>query len=92
MQTNLGPTHHELADILIDNIISEMVEYLMEDYGYTLEKALDAVYTSNTLTLLLQEEAELYVQSAAYVYDMLINELGLLPIGDEEIQSKVAED
>lgn len=77
MQANIEPTHHQLAELLTDDILSEMTRYLMEDYGYSLEKALETVYTSSTLKLLQKEEAELFIQSPAYVYDILLKELQL---------------
>ena len=83
MENKLNPTHKQMADFLIDHIISEMTQYLMEDYDYTLEKALDVVYRSKTVELLQIEEGELYVQSPAYVYDMLLQELHLYPVLDK---------
>jgi len=71
----MEPTHHQTAELLIDDIISEMTAYLMEDYGFSLEKALEVVYHSNIVNLLQNEEAELYIQSPAYIYDMLIKEV-----------------
>ena len=50
METRLKPTHHQIAEILIDKRISDMTQYLIEDYGYSLEKALDLVYTSKTIS------------------------------------------
>lgn len=91
MRTKIEPTHHAIATILIDDIISEMVQYLMEDYGYSLEKSLEMVYQSHTVELLQIEEGELYVQSPAYVYDMLIKELHLYPVFDSNAVGKVAE-
>ena len=58
----------------------------------SLEKALDLVYTSKTIELLQIEDAELYVQSSAYVYEMLIKELGLYPVFDNDNPAMVAED
>lgn len=92
METKLNPSHKQMADFLIDHVISEMTQYLMEDYGYTLEKALDIVYGSKTVELLQIEEGELYVQSPAYVYDMLLHELHLYPVPDDNEWGKVAED
>lgn len=92
MQNRLNPTHKQMADFLTDHVISEMTKYLMEDYSYTLEKALDVVYTSRTVELLQIEEGELYVQSPAYVYDMLLQELHLYPVPEEDAVGKVAED
>lgn len=75
MSAKLALTHHQTAELLIDDIISEMTAYLMEDYGFSLEKALEVVYHSNIVNLLQNEEAELYIQSPAYIYDMLIKEV-----------------
>ena len=41
----MTPTRHQIAELLIDDIISEMAKFLMEDYGYSLVKALIVVYT-----------------------------------------------
>lgn len=92
MESKLNPTHKQMADFLTDHVISEMTQYLMEDYGYTLEKALDVVYRSKTVGLLQIEEGELYVQSPAYVYDMLLQELHLYPVNDDAEMGQVAED
>lgn len=91
METMLNPTHKQMADFLIDHVISEMIQYLMEDFNYTLEKALELVYSSHTIELLQIEEGELYVQSPAYVYEMLIQELHLYPVPNGEEVRKVAE-
>lgn len=92
MQTKIEPTRHDIANILIDDIISEMMQYLMEDYGYSLEKSLEAIYTSKTIELLQKADGELYVQSPAYVYDMLIKELHLYPISNNVSSANVADD
>ena len=68
-------SHSEIAEVLIENILSELTKYLMEDYGYTLEQALDCVYSSQLLSLLQQEDDELYVQSPAYLYELLKQEM-----------------
>lgn len=91
MENKLNPTHKQMADFLTDHIISEITQYLIEDYGYTLEKALDIVYTSKTVELLQIEEGELYVQSPAYVYDMLLQELHLYPMPNDNEVRKVAD-
>ena len=92
MQTKIEPTHHQIAELLIDERISDMTQYLMEDYGYTLEEALDKVYTSKTIEWLQIEDAELYVQSSAYVYEILIEELGLYPVINDPNTDKAAEE
>ena len=92
MESKLNPTHKQMADYLTDHVISEMTHYLMEDYGYSLEKALELVYRSKTVELLQIEEGELYVQSPAYVYDLLLQELHLYPVPCDTEVGKVAED
>ena len=91
MYSKIAPTHHQIATILIDDIISEMTKYLIEDYDYSLEKALETIYTSKTIELLQLEKGELYVQSPAYVYDLLLKELGLYPIYYDADITKMAE-
>lgn len=61
-------------------------------YDYSLEKALDAIYTSHTLELLQIENGELYVQSPAYVYEMLLKELRLYPVFEGNADKTVADD
>ena len=92
MENKLNPTHKQMADYLIDHVISEMTKYLMEDYGYSLEKSLELVYRSKTVELLQIEEGELYVQSPAYVYDMLLQELHLYPVPEDAEVGNVAEE
>lgn len=86
-----NPTHHQIAEYLTSHIIDEMVRYLMEDYAFSLEKALEVVYHSHVLELLQVEEGELYVQSPAYCYELLLDEMGYAPI-DTPPQQRVAED
>lgn len=91
MQTKIEPTHHQIAELLIDERISDMTQYLMEDFEYTLEEALDKVYTSKTIEWLQDEKAELYVQSSAYVYEILLKEFGLYPVSNDTKPEMVAE-
>ena len=92
MADNLNPTHAQIVEFLTNHIISEMTQYLMDDYGYTLEKALDVIYTSHVLELLQIEEGELYIQSPAYVYELLLKEKGLYPVFTPSMPEMVAEE
>ena len=65
------PSHHQIANYLINNALSELVKYVMEDTGCTLEQAMDKVYNSSIMTALQDEEGELYVQSPAYIYELM---------------------
>ena len=71
---NLQPTKEQIREYLISNIIDKMVQYLMEDEALSLEQAMDRVYRSRTIQLLQIPEGELYVQSPAYVYEMMRQE------------------
>lgn len=73
----LTPTHAQIAEHLIDVIISDMTQFLIDDYGLSLEQALDTIYTSKMLTLLTNEESGLYIQSPSYNYEILLQEKGL---------------
>lgn len=68
------PTKEQMREYLISNTINKMVQYLMEEESLTLEQAMDVVYRSRTIQLLQVPEGELYVQSPAYVYDMMRQE------------------
>ncbi len=68
-------THNQIATYLTDYVLSELVKYVMEDTGCSVEQAMDRVYNSSLLPLLQDEEGELYVQSPAYLYE-LMNSLG----------------
>ena len=67
------PTHHQIATFLTDYALSELVRYVMEDTGCSLEKALDRVYNSPIMPALQDEEGELYVQSPGYLYELMNN-------------------
>lgn len=68
------PSKEQIREYLISNIIDKMVQYHMEDESLPLEKAMDDVYRSNTIKLLQIPEGELYIQSPAYVYEMMRQE------------------
>ena len=65
------PSHHQIATYLINHVLSELVKYVMEDTGCTLEQAMDKVYNSSIMTALQDEEGELYVQRPAYIYELM---------------------
>ena len=65
------PTHQQIADYLIDYAISELIRYVIEDTGCSIEQAMNQVYDSPLMPLLQDEEGELYIQSPAYLYEML---------------------
>ena len=65
------PTHHQIATYLTNYVLSELVRYVMEDRGSYLEQAMEIVYNSPIMPALQDEENELYVQSPAYLYELM---------------------
>ena len=65
------PTHHQIATYLTDYALSELVRYEMEDTGCDIEQAMERVYNSPIMNALQDEEGELYVQSPAYLYELM---------------------
>ena len=65
------PTHHQIATYLTDYVLSELVKYVMEDTGCSIEQAMERVYNSPLKTAFQDEEGELYVQSPAYLYELM---------------------
>jgi hypothetical protein len=63
--------HHQIATYLIDHALSELVKYVIEDTGCSIEQAMERVYNSPLMELLQDEEVELYVQSPAYLYELM---------------------
>ena len=64
-------TKDQMAEYLISNIIDHLVVFLMEDNKIGLEESFDKVYRSEVIKQLQDKETELYVQSPAYVYEMM---------------------
>lgn len=67
------PFHHQIATYLTDYALSELVKYVMEDTNCSIEEAMEHVYNSPLMPALQDEEGELYVQSPAYLYEMMNN-------------------
>ena len=72
MTTRLTP---EQIQLLKDELTSELAGYLVDDYHYTPEEAIDVLYTSETFERLQENATGLYYQSPGYVYSFLQNEL-----------------
>ncbi len=65
------PTHQQIATYLTNYVMSELVKYVMEDTGCPIEEAMERVYNSPLMLALQDEEGELYVQSPAYLYELM---------------------
>ena len=61
--------------ILINARIKDMAMWLMEDFKYSLEEALDCVYNSELFERLQDLETGLYYESSGYNYELLKDEL-----------------
>jgi len=77
-------SHHQIATYLTNYVLSELVRFVKEDTGCSLEEAMVKVYSSPLMTALQDEDCELYVQSPAYLYDLL-NEGSLMRDGDIDV-------
>lgn len=60
-----------------EDMYAELIQILMEKYSYTLEKAMDTLYNSETFARLQNADTGLYYQSPGYVYSFLNSELSL---------------
>ena len=72
MTTRLTP---EQIQLLKDDLCVEIAGYLVDDFHYTPQEAIDALYTSETFDRFQDDDTGLYYQSAGYVYSFLQNEL-----------------
>ena len=62
-------------NIMINARIKDMAMWLMEDFKYSLEEALDCVYNSELFERLQDLETGLYYESSGYNYELLKYEL-----------------
>lgn len=62
---------------LIEGITKDIITYLMQDYNINLSSAINIFYSSKTFEKLSDESTSLYIESSAYVYEILKTELGL---------------
>lgn len=59
----------------IECLSTQLVELIMNKYGWDMKKALDILYTSDTYRRLCDEECGLYYESPVYVFSYLQNEI-----------------
>lgn len=60
---------------LIEGISKDIVVYLMEEENMDLPDALNLLHNSETFEKLSDISTGLYLESSAYVYDVLLHEL-----------------
>lgn len=58
-----------------EDIVKDLISRLIEDRGFSLQDAFDAVYTSRLFEKLNNPKTGLYFQSSGYVYSFLLDEL-----------------
>lgn len=63
------------AQYLIEGITKDIVAYLMEDEGLALTDAIALFHNSETFAKLSDPQTGLYIESSAYVFDILKTEL-----------------
>lgn len=59
----------------IECLSSELVQMIMEHYGWDMIKALDTLYESETFARLNEPKCGMYYQGTIYVFDFLKNEV-----------------
>ncbi|MDL2222422.1 hypothetical protein LJC35_07725 [Parabacteroides sp. OttesenSCG-928-N08] len=60
---------------LIEGITKDIIAYLMEDHQMDIPEAILLFYTSQTFEKLSDEATGLYIESSAYVYEILKSEM-----------------
>lgn len=63
------------GQFLIEFLGKEVTKMLMEEYGWDLRKAMDTFLRSKTYAQVEDEETGLYIQSPAYIFTILQDEL-----------------
>lgn len=63
------------AQYLIEGITKDIIVYLMEDHDVDLPKAIALFHNSETFEKLSDEATGLYIESSAYVYEILKSEV-----------------
>lgn len=59
----------------IECIATELVEMLIQEYGWNMRRALDELYTSTTFAKLNDPACGLYYQGSVYIFQFLKSEI-----------------
>lgn len=65
----------EQIQLMKDDLCTELAGYLVDEYHYDPQQAIDVLYMSETFERLQDNATGLYYQSPGYVYSFLQNEL-----------------
>lgn len=60
---------------MIEYTTQEVIGYLIEDKGITIEQAMEQFYLSDTFEKLNDVETGLYLEGSTYVYELLKREI-----------------
>lgn len=60
---------------MIEYTTQEVIGYLIEDKGITIEQAMEQFYLSDTFDKLNDVETGLYLEGSTYVYELLKREI-----------------
>ena len=71
-----------------EDMYADLIQILMEKYGYTMEKAMETLYNSDTFARLQDIRTGLYYQSPGYVYSFLVNELNFRDYRRDDVSHK----
>lgn len=70
--------HIRDKQFLIEGLSHDIIGILMDDYGMSMESAMDTLFDSDTFAKVEKEGTGLYYQSPVYVMDMLLSEKPLI--------------
>lgn len=70
-------------EYLIEGISKDIIAYLMEDNGMKMTDAISLFHNSETFAKLSDPNTGLYIESSAYVYEILKTELRMGKIMQE---------
>lgn len=62
-------------DFLVEYITARVVEWILRDQDLDLEEALLLFHNSETFEKLCEKKTDLYIESPAYIYELLTEEL-----------------
>ena len=65
----------EQIQLIKDDLCTELTGFLVDEYHYSPQEAIDVLYTSETFERIQDNSTGLYYQSPGYVYSFLHNEL-----------------
>ena len=85
MQARVYEKRNEQKQLMKDDVCVELAGYLMDDYHYSRDEAIDVLYTSETFERLQDDATGLYYQSSGYVYSFLQSELNKARLPDDRL-------